>query len=93
MQYTDIGIDLGTTTSIIAHCEGNDTPIIPNLISNRNFTPSAVAIDEDGNALVGEAGKRQTLFDPDNAAAEFKLNMGMNKKYFFKNWGYYGDYH
>lgn len=86
-KTVDFGIDLGTTTSIIAHCEGNDTPIIPNLISNRNFTPSAVAIDEDGNALVGEAGKRQTLFDPDNAAAEFKLNMGMNKKYFFKDSG------
>lgn len=86
-KTVDFGIDLGTTTSIIAHCEGNDTPIIPNLISNRNFTPSAVAIDEDGNAVVGEAGKRQTLFDPENAAAEFKLNMGMNKKYFFKDSG------
>ena len=71
-KTVDFGIDLGTTTSIIAHCEGNDTPIVPNLISNRNFTPSAVAMDEEGNVLVGDSAKRQVLLDPDNATAEFK---------------------
>jgi molecular chaperone DnaK len=86
-KTVDFGIDLGTTTSIIAHCEGNDTPIIPNLISNRNFTPSAVAIDDDGNIDVGESAKRQVLFDPKNAAAEFKLKMGMSKKYHFEDSG------
>ena len=86
-KTVDFGIDLGTTTSIISHCVGNDTPIIPNLISNRNFTPSAVTIDEDGTIDVGDSAKRQTLFDPDNAAAEFKLNMGLNKKYLFKDSG------
>ncbi|WP_305554366.1 Hsp70 family protein [Methanobrevibacter sp. V74] len=84
-KTVDFGIDLGTTTSIIAHCEGNDTPIVPNLISNRNFTPSAVAMDEEGNVLVGDSAKRQVLLDPDNATAEFKLNMGMNKGFHFKD--------
>jgi molecular chaperone DnaK len=86
-KKVDFGIDLGTTTSIIAHCEGNDTPIIPNLISNRNFTPSAVAVDEDGNKVVGDVAKRQVLFDPKNAAAEFKLTMGMSKIYHFEDSG------
>lgn len=86
-KKVDFGIDLGTTTSIIAHCEGGDTPIIPNLISNRNFTPSAVAIDEDGNIDVGESAKRQSLLDSKNAAAEFKLKMGMNYKYHFEDSG------
>ncbi|MDO5825146.1 MAG: Hsp70 family protein [Methanosphaera sp.] len=79
------GIDLGTTTSIISHCEGNDTPIIPNLISGRNYTPSAVAIDEEGIIDVGESAKRLSLSDESNAYTEFKINMGMNKKYHFKD--------
>ena len=86
-KMVDFGIDLGTTTSIIAHCEGNDTPIVPNLISNRNFTPSAVAIDDEGNIMVGDSAKRQVLFDPMNAAAEFKLDMGMKKEYVFEDSG------
>ena len=86
-KKVDFGIDLGTTTSIIAHCEGNDTPIIPNLRSNRNFTPSAVSIDDEGNIEVGESAKILSLLDSDNAAAEFKLKMGMSKKYHFKDSG------
>ena len=86
-KTVDFGIDLGTTTSIISHCEGNDTPIVPNLNSNRNFTPSAVAFDEDGMVSVGEPAKRLSLLDKDNAYAEFKLDMGMNKKYIFKDSG------
>ena len=79
------GIDLGTTTSIISHCQGNDTPIIPNLISGRNYTPSAVAIDEEGHIDVGESAKRLSLYDDSNAYAEFKINMGMDKKYHFED--------
>ena len=63
----DFGIDLGTTTSIIARVDGNDAPIIPNFTSNTNFTPSAVAIDKRGTMLVGEKAKRQALSDPKNA--------------------------
>ena len=83
-RMINYGIDLGTTTSIIAHCEGNDTPVVPNLISGRNYTPSAVAIDEEGLIDVGEAAKRLSLSDESNAAAEFKLDMGMNRKYHFE---------
>ena len=86
-KTVDFGIDLGTTTSIISHCEGNDTPIVPNLNSNRNFTPSAVAFDEEGMVSVGEPAKRLSLLDEENAYAEFKLYMGMNKKYIFKDSG------
>ena len=86
-KKVNFGIDLGTTTSIISHCEGNDTPIIPNLISNMNFTPSAVAIDEDGVVTVGESAKRLSLKDEENAVAEFKLKMGMPYIYTFKDSG------
>ncbi|MBO7719563.1 MAG: Hsp70 family protein [Methanosphaera sp.] len=84
-RMINYGIDLGTTTSIISHCQGNDTPIIPNLISGRNYTPSAVAIDEEGHIDVGESAKRLSLSDESNAFAEFKINMGMDKKYHFED--------
>lgn len=87
VKKVNFGIDLGTTTSIISHCEGNDTPIIPNLISNMNFTPSAVAIDEDGVVTVGESAKRLSLMDEENAVSEFKLKMGMPYKFTFKDSG------
>lgn len=83
----DFGIDLGTTTSIIAHVDGNDAPIIPNFTSNTNFTPSAVAIDKRGTMLVGEKAKRQSLSDPKNAFSEFKLRMGIPKPYIFEDSG------
>lgn len=83
----DFGIDLGTTTSIIARVDGNDAPIIPNFTSNTNFTPSAVAIDKRGTMLVGEKAKRQALSDPKNAFSEFKLRMGIPKPYIFQDSG------
>lgn len=83
----DFGIDLGTTTSIIARVDGNDAPIIPNFTSNTNFTPSAVAIDKRGTMLVGEKAKRQALSDPKNAFSEFKLRMGIPKPYVFQDSG------
>lgn len=83
----DFGIDLGTTTSIIARVDGNDAPIIPNFTSNMNFTPSAVAIDRRGTMLVGEKAKRQSLSDPKNAFSEFKLRMGIPKPYVFEDSG------
>lgn len=86
-EYVNFGIDLGTTNSVMAFFDGNDASVVANLISSRNYTPSAVAIDEEGDVIVGEYAKRQSLFDPLNAAVEFKLNMGTDKKYHFEDSG------
>ncbi|MBE6493295.1 MAG: hypothetical protein E7Z84_01610 [Methanosphaera stadtmanae] len=83
----DFGIDLGTTTSIIAHVVGNDTEVIPNYTSNMNFTPSVVAEDKRGHIIVGNKAKNEYIRSSDNARGEFKLDMGVPKKYKFKRSG------
>jgi molecular chaperone DnaK len=86
-KTVDFGIDLGTTKSVIAYYDNGETIVIPDSITHENFIPSAVAIDDEGNIYVGESAKRQALLDPKNAATEFKLKMGMNKKYRFEDSG------
>lgn len=74
-ENIDFGIDLGTTTSIIAVATADDGTIIRN---NRQaeYTPSAVYVSRSNKVLVGQPAKDRVEEDPDNACAEFKLQMG-----------------
>ena len=58
-----IGIDLGTTNSVVAVMEGGDPVVIPNSEGGRT-TPSVVAFTKDGERLVGQVAKRQAITNP-----------------------------
>ena len=69
-----VGIDLGTTNSVIATLDGGDPTIIPNAEGSRT-TPSVVAF-KDGEVLVGEVAKRQAITNPDRTIRSVKREMG-----------------
>jgi molecular chaperone DnaK len=60
-----IGIDLGTTNSVVAVMEGGKPTVITNPEGNRT-TPSVVAFNDKGERLVGQVAKRQALTNPEN---------------------------
>lgn len=60
-----IGIDLGTTNSVVAIMEGGEPKVIINEEGNR-LTPSVVAFTKDGEILVGQTAKRQAITNPEN---------------------------
>ncbi len=70
-----IGIDLGTTNSVVAVTEGNKPKIIPNEEGGRT-TPSVVAFTEKGERLVGQVAKRQRITNPENTIYSIKRFMG-----------------
>ncbi|NLL23193.1 MAG: molecular chaperone DnaK [Tissierellia bacterium] len=70
-----IGIDLGTTNSVVAVLEGGEAKIIPNAEGNRT-TPSIVAFTKKGERLVGETAKRQAITNPDRTISSIKRHMG-----------------
>ncbi len=70
-----IGIDLGTTNSVVAVMEGGDPTVITNSEGNRT-TPSVVAFAKDGNRLVGITAKRQAVVNPENTLYSVKRLMG-----------------
>ncbi len=70
-----IGIDLGTTNSVVAVMEGNDPVVIPNAEGHRT-TPSVVAFTKGGERLVGQAAKRQSVTNPHNTVSSIKRFMG-----------------
>jgi molecular chaperone DnaK len=70
-----IGIDLGTTNSVVAVMEGADPKILTNEEGART-TPSVVAIDDNGNELVGQVARRQAVTNPENTVASVKRFMG-----------------
>jgi molecular chaperone DnaK len=72
-----IGIDLGTTNSSVAYYDKNEIIIIPNCRGNR-ITPSAVAIDSNGEIHVGESAKNQALVNCDATVLNVKRFMGTN---------------
>lgn len=74
-----IGIDLGTTNSAVAVMEGGDSVIIPNVEGNRT-TPSIVAFAKDGERLVGETAKRQSITNPNRTIISIKREMGRDYK-------------
>jgi len=70
-----IGIDLGTTNSVVAVMEGRDPVVIPNAEGNRT-TPSVVAFSKTGERLVGQVAKRQAITNPANTIFSIKRFMG-----------------
>lgn len=70
-----IGIDLGTTNSVVAVMEGNTPKVIPNQ-EGRNTTPSVVAFTKDGKRLVGDLAKRQAVTNPENTIYSAKRFIG-----------------
>jgi len=72
-----VGIDLGTTNSVVAVMEGGDPVVIPNAEGNRT-TPSVVAFTKNGERLVGQTAKRQATINPDNTLFSIKRFIGRN---------------
>ncbi len=70
-----IGIDLGTTNSVVAVMEGGKPTVIINAEGNR-LTPSVVAFTKDGQRLVGQLAKRQAVLNPENTIYSIKRFMG-----------------
>src|SRR5437868_1883591 len=70
-----IGIDLGTTNSVVAVMEGNEVKVIPNQEGNR-LTPSVVAFTDKGDRLVGDPAKRQAITNPKRTIYSIKRFMG-----------------
>ncbi len=70
-----IGIDLGTTNSVVAVMEGKDVKVIPNAEGNR-LTPSVVAFTDKGETVVGEPARRQAVTNPTRTVDSIKRFMG-----------------
>ncbi|MFT5093823.1 MAG: molecular chaperone DnaK [Planctomycetaceae bacterium] len=70
-----IGIDLGTTNSVVAVLDGKDAVVIPNQEGNR-ITPSVVAFTAKGETLVGDVARRQAITNPENTVYSIKRFMG-----------------
>lgn len=75
-----IGIDLGTTNSLVAYYTEDGPKIIPNRLG-KNLTPSVVSVDEGGQVYIGETAKERMLLYPESAASVFKRSMGSEKVY------------
>jgi molecular chaperone DnaK len=74
-----VGIDLGTTNSVVAVLEGGQPTVIPNAEGART-TPSVVAFSKNGEVLVGEVAKRQAITNPDRTIRSIKRHMGTDHK-------------
>ncbi|HBR55913.1 MAG TPA: molecular chaperone DnaK, partial [Blastocatellia bacterium] len=70
-----IGIDLGTTNSVVAVMEGGEPIVVTNSEGGRT-TPSVVAFTKDGNRLVGQVAKRQSVTNPENTLYSIKRFIG-----------------
>ena len=72
-----VGIDLGTTNSVVSTLEAGEPVVIPNAEGSRT-TPSVVAFSKTGEVLVGEVAKRQAITNPDRTIRSVKRQMGTN---------------
>ncbi len=75
-----VGIDLGTTNSLVAYFSEEGPKIIPNRLG-KNLTPSVVSVDEEGNVYVGETARERMSLYPDSVAMAFKRSMGTEREY------------
>lgn len=73
-----VGIDLGTTHSLVSVWKDGQAVLIPNAMGER-LTPSCVSLDEDGSVLVGRAARERLQTHPERTAAHFKRYMGSDK--------------
>ena len=74
-----VGIDLGTTNSVVAALEGGEPTVLPNAEGQRT-TPSVVAFSKSGEVLTGEVAKRQAITNPDRTVRSIKRHMGQDHK-------------
>ena len=74
-----VGIDLGTTNSVVAALEGGEPTVITNAEGQRT-TPSVVAFSKGGEILIGEVAKRQAITNPDRTIRSIKREMGTDHK-------------
>ena len=75
-----VGIDLGTTNSLIAYFDGEKPVVIPNRLG-KMLTPSVVSIDEEGTTYVGETARVRGMTHPEETASCFKRSMGTKREY------------
>ena len=75
-----IGIDLGTTNSLVAYWSEDGAKIIPNSLGS-NLTPSVVSVGETGEIYIGQIAKERIITHPQLTASTFKRYMGTEKKY------------
>ena len=75
-----IGIDLGTTNSLVAYYREGQPILIPNVFGEV-LTPSVVSVDDNGEVFVGQIAKERLLSHPQQSASVFKRNMGSKKSY------------
>ncbi len=75
-----VGIDLGTTNSLIGYFTEEGPKLIPNRLG-KNLTPSIVSVDEEGNVYVGETARERMSLYPDTVASTFKRSMGSDRDY------------
>lgn len=75
-----VGIDLGTTNSLIAYFTAEGPQIIPNRLG-KNLTPSVVSVDGEGNVYLGETARERMSLYPDSVAQTFKRSMGTEREY------------
>lgn len=74
-----IGIDLGTTNSLVAIWQNGQATLIPNSLGEI-LTPSVVSVDKDGSILVGQPAKERLISHPEQTASVFKRFMSSQKK-------------
>lgn len=75
-----VGIDLGTTNSLIGYFNKDKVEIIPNRLGE-NLTPSVVSVDDEGTVYVGRTAKERMQTHPDQTASVFKRSMGTKKNF------------
>ena len=75
-----VGIDLGTTNSLIGYMDGDKVTIIPNRLGDK-LTPSVVSIDSEGTVYVGKTAKERMLLYPEETVSVFKRSMGSMKQF------------
>lgn len=80
-----IGIDLGTTNSLVACFRNGKAEIIPNRLGE-NLTPSVVSVDEKGTVYVGRSAKERAMLHPLESASVFKRSMGTDREYILGDW-------
>ena len=80
-----IGIDLGTTNSLVACFRNGKAEIIPNRLG-KNLTPSVVSVDSKGTVYVGRSAKERAMLHPLESASVFKRSMGTDREYQLGDW-------
>jgi molecular chaperone DnaK len=82
-----VGIDLGTTNSVVTVIEGGEPTVIPNAEGSR-LTPSVVGFNKNGERIVGSSAKRQAVISPDRTIMSIKRRMGTAEKVSIDGKGY-----